>query len=84
MKKSYLNPTKPFLPLLMVALLLFSCSTENDLPQEEELNAVYAKSSSKKNYMVILKNESIPDDFIAKMESMGATVNQQFQKLVSW
>ena len=81
MKKSYLNPTKPFLPLLMVALLLFSCSTENDLPQEEELNAVYAKSSSKKNYMVILKNESIPDDFIAKMESMGATVKSTIPEI---
>ncbi len=74
MKNFITNPHNHYLSILFAALFLFSCSNENDIPQEEELNAVYAKSTAKKDYMVIMKNESIPNGFQAEMENMGATV----------
>ena len=74
MKKSLTLLKKIYLPFFLASLFFVSCSTETTISDEAELNAVYAKSSSKKDYMVILKAESIPDGFESEMESLGATV----------
>jgi subtilisin family serine protease len=74
MKKSLNFLKKIYLPFFLASLFFVSCSTDTNITDEAELNAVYAKSSSKKDYMVILKAESIPDGFESEMESLGATV----------
>ncbi|MBD0849189.1 S8 family peptidase [Maribacter arenosus] len=74
MKKSLTLLKKIYLPFFLASLFFVSCSTETNISDEAELNAVYAKSSSNKDYMVILKAESIPDGFESEMESLGATV----------
>lgn len=74
MKKCITLLRKSYLPICLASLFLVSCTTETITTDNTELNAVYAKSSSKKDYMVILKAESIPDGFESQMESLGATV----------
>ena len=74
MKKCFTHLRNYYLPIFFASLFFISCSTETDISGNEELNAVYAKSSSKKDYMVILQDESIPEGFEAEMESLGATV----------
>ncbi|EAR01642.1 S8 family peptidase [Maribacter sp. HTCC2170] len=77
MKKSLTPLKRSWMPLLMASLFLTSCSTdstETEIFESEEINAVYAKSSSKKDYMVILKKESISAGFEAHLQDMGATV----------
>ncbi len=60
--------------IVLVMIFLASCSTETASFEEAEINTVSAKASAKTDYMIILKNERIPSDFEATMESMGATV----------
>ncbi len=74
MKKSLKDLKKIYFPVCMALLFFSSCSTENEVINDTELNAVYAKTSSKSDYMVILNGESIPDGFEAELESLGATV----------
>ena len=74
MKKSLTLLKKVYLPICLASLFLVSCTTETFSPDNTDLDAVYAKSSSKKDYMVILKAESIPDGFESEIESMGATI----------
>ncbi|MGB5434703.1 MAG: S8 family serine peptidase, partial [Maribacter sp.] len=74
MKKSLTLLKKIYLPFFLASLFFVSCTTETNISDEAELNAVYAKSASKKDYMVILKAEEIPDGFESEMESLGATV----------
>ncbi|WP_273275131.1 S8 family peptidase [Maribacter polysiphoniae] len=81
MKKSVNILKKSYLPVCLALLFLSSCSTENDVTNDTELNAVYAKTSSKTDYMVILKSESIPDGFEAEMESLGATIKSTIPEI---
>ncbi len=81
MKNISKNSTKFYLSFFLATLFLASCSTENDISENEELNAVNAKSSARIDYMVILQDESIPADFQAQMESEGATVKSTIPEI---
>lgn len=81
MKKSVNFLMKSCLPVCLALLFLSSCSTENEITNDTELNAVYAKTTSKTDYMVILKDESIPDGFETEMESLGATVKSTIPEI---
>jgi subtilisin family serine protease len=74
MKNTSKNSTKFYLPFFLSALFLVSCSTETEVAENEDLKAISAKVSVKSDYMIILKNESISDEFNTQMENMGATV----------
>lgn len=67
--------------LICSSFLFTNCTSENEISEVDELNIVSAKASSKKDYMVILKNESIPEDFILKLEDLGATVSSYVNEI---
>ncbi|WP_282055209.1 S8 family peptidase [Maribacter luteus] len=81
MKKNLKNLKKIFLPTCLAFLFFSSCSTENEAINDTEINAIYAKTSSKSDYVVLLKNESIPDGFETEMESLGATVKSMIPEI---
>ena len=81
MKKNLKNLKKIFLPTCLAFLFFSSCSTENEALNDTEINAIYAKTSSKSDYVVLLKNESIPDGFETEMESLGATVKSMIPEI---
>ena len=81
MKKNLKNLKEIFLPTCLAFLFFSSCSTENEAINDTEINAVYAKTSSKSDYVVLLKNESIPDGFETEMESLGATVKSMIPEI---
>ncbi|MFX0556712.1 S8 family peptidase [Maribacter sp. CXY002] len=81
MKKRIYFPHKPILAMVLGISLFTSCSTENETLENGELNAIYAKSTTKKDYMVILKNEAIPEGFKTQLEELGASVTSSIDEI---
>ncbi len=69
----------PLLTLLSLAFLV-SCSKEST-EEQVELSQVSAKASVKEDFMIILKNEAIPDGFSAAVEDLGASVTSTIPEI---
>ncbi|RRQ48185.1 peptidase S8 [Maribacter algicola] len=81
MKKMYLMNRKTIWSIILGATILASCTSEFETNETEELKAISAKASFKKDFMVILKSEEIPDGFLAELESMGATLKSSIPEI---
>ena len=81
MKKRLFSTNKLGMALVCTSLLFTACTSENEILENDELNAVYAKSSSKQNFMVILKNESVDEGVLDQLESLGAKVNSSIDEI---
>lgn len=87
MKRLQLTTLKSLLSIAIGMSVLYSCTTENDSIETDTINAVFAKSASTKtnegnqDYMVVLRDESIQDGFIAEIENLGATVKSSIPEI---
>ncbi|MGO4919046.1 S8 family peptidase [Maribacter spongiicola] len=87
MKKQKLTTIKFLFSIALGVSVLHSCTSENEIIETSDLNAVTAKSSIKKtdnsseDYMVILRDESVTDSFLAEIEALGVTVKSSIPEI---